>query len=174
MNMPYVEPPRHRPPPPTHRRHGTSRTHLRARSLRVQSKRLAKRALRAVVVRWRMGCGASSGSADADSPAPSAAKASRNDAPQHPVAAPAAGPTAEDGIGRNAGGGEELHSDDPELWNIDGTEMDLNAKYKVGGQMWYLQDRAKDAIKAGKPIAGEPFNQKAKDAGRLFDAGDDD
>ena len=148
-------------------------THLRARSLRVQSK-LAKRALRAVVVRWRMGCGASSGSADADSPAPSAAKASRNDAPQNPVAAPAAGPTADDGIGRNAGGCEEPHSDDPELWNIDGTEMDLNAKYKVGGQMWYLQDRAKDAIKAGKPIAGEPFNQKAKDAGRLFDAGDDD
>lgn len=147
-----------------------------------------------------------------------------------------------DGIARNAGGSEEPHSDDPELWNIDGTEMDLNAKYKVnsstassskntalppcsaaasppplrsaspaangaaepasqkrtgkvcrcrcsrahrcrltrglsavsqvGGQMWYLQDRAKDAIKAGNPIAGEPFNAKARSAGRSFDAGD--
>jgi hypothetical protein len=38
--------------------------------------------------------------------------------------------------------------------------------------MWYLQDRAKDAIKAGNPIAGEPFNDKAKAAKRSFDAGD--
>ena len=37
---------------------------------------------------------------------------------------------------RNANGSEEPHSDDPELWNIDGTEMDLNQKYKMGGQMW--------------------------------------
>jgi len=48
-----------------------------------------------------------------------------------------------------ANGSEEAHSDDPELWDIDGTEMDLLAKYKVGGQMWYLQDRAKDAVKKG-------------------------
>eukprot|EP01048_Picozoa_sp_COSAG05_P018132 COSAG05_NODE_2597_length_2860_cov_2.626222_3_plen_220_part_00 len=32
-------------------------------------------------------------------------------------------------IERNAEGEEEAHSASPELWNIDGTEMDLNAKY---------------------------------------------
>ena len=36
------------------------------------------------------------------------------------------------GIERNANGSEEPHSEDPELWNIDGTEMDLSAKYKMG------------------------------------------
>lgn len=40
-------------------------------------------------------------------------------------------------ITRNAEGSEEAHSDVPELWNIDGCEMDLSASYKVGGQMWY-------------------------------------
>jgi hypothetical protein len=35
------------------------------------------------------------------------------------------------GIERNAGGCEELYSDNPELWNIDGVELDLHAKYKV-------------------------------------------
>eukprot|EP01047_Picozoa_sp_COSAG01_P005965 COSAG01_NODE_211_length_21847_cov_17.992781_8_plen_1325_part_00 len=78
------------------------------------------------------------------------------------------------GIERNAGGCEEPHSGDPELWNIDGTEVDLNAKYKVGGQMWYLQSRATDAIKGGKPIAGTPFNDKARAAGRLFSDADGD
>ena len=29
-------------------------------------------------------------------------------------------------------------------------------KYKMGKQLWYIQDRAKDAIKAGKPVAGQP------------------
>lgn len=120
-----------------------------------------------------MGCGASSEASSAgNAVVPKAANAPKAAAARK-EAAPAAEPNA-DGIARNAGGCEEPHSDDPELWNIDGTEMDLNAKYKIGGQMWYLQDRAKDAIKAGKPIAGEPFNQKATDAGRLFDAGDDD
>ena len=74
---------------------------------------------------------------------------------------------------------EEPHSAVPELWAIDGTEMDLAGTYKLGGQMWYLQvmtssspslvmmsspschnlmwhlqDRARDAIKAGRPING--------------------
>jgi hypothetical protein len=40
-------------------------------------------------------------------------------------------PGSDGGIERNAGGCEEPHSDEPELWNIDGTEIDLNAKYKV-------------------------------------------
>jgi hypothetical protein len=127
-----------------------------------------------------MGCGASS-EADDDGAAvpngaegPKVAAAPKPATASKPAAAAAPAEPNADGIARNAGGCEEPHSDDPELWNIDGTEMDLNAKYKIGGQMWYLQDRAKDAIKAGKPIAGEPFNQKATDAGRLFDAGDDD
>jgi hypothetical protein len=89
---------------------------------------------------------------------------------EEPLAADGAGGEegGEGGIERNAGGSEEAHSADPELWNIGGTEMDLNAKYKVGKQMWYLQSRAKDAIRDQKPIAGSPFNQKAKDAKRLF------
>jgi hypothetical protein len=114
---------------------------------------------------------AAAAAAPAAAPKKAAAPAA---APKKAAAAPAAAEPSADGIERNAGGCEEPHSDDPELWNIDGTEMDLNAKYKIGGQMWYLQDRAKDAIKAGKPIAGVPFNQAATDSGRLFDAGDDD
>jgi hypothetical protein len=39
-------------------------------------------------------------------------------------------------IVRNEEGSEEPHSTHPELWNIDGTEMDLNQQYKTGGQMW--------------------------------------
>ena len=31
------------------------------------------------------------------------------------------------------------HSPHPELWNVDGTEVDLLADYKLGGQLWYLQ-----------------------------------
>ena len=58
------------------------------------------------------------------------------------------------GVEQNIGGSEEPHSDDPELWNIDGTEIDFNAKYKLGGQMWYLQSRMQDAIKKGTNIAG--------------------
>ena len=71
---------------------------------------------------------------------------------------------------RNAEGCEEPHSDDPELWNIDGTEVDLRAKYKAGGQMWYLQSRAHDAIKKERPIAGSPMNNAAVSAGRKFKA----
>lgn len=69
---------------------------------------------------------------------------------------------------RNAGGSEEKHSRKPELWNIDGTEMDMKGEYKFGGQMWYLQDRAKDAIKAGRPIAGFPINKAAIKSGHQF------
>ena len=64
-----------------------------------------------------------------------------------------------DGIERNAFGEEEPHGYDPELWNIDGTEIDLLAKYKTGGQMWYLQCRA---IEAGV-VSGVPMNRKARE-----------
>ena len=73
-------------------------------------------------------------------------------------------------IERNAKGCEEPHSSDPELWNIDGTECDIRAKYKVGGQMWYLQSRALDAIKNERPIAGSPMNRAAVAAERRFKA----
>jgi len=73
-------------------------------------------------------------------------------------------------IERNAEGSEEPHSDDPELWNIDGTELDLRAKYKVGGQMWYLQSRATDAIKAVRPIPGAPMNRTAVLSHRKYKA----
>jgi hypothetical protein len=49
---------------------------------------------------------------------------------------------------------EEPHSAQPDLWDVDGTEVDLNATYKFGGQLWYLKERANDAAKAGRPIPG--------------------
>ena len=67
-------------------------------------------------------------------------------------------------ITHNKGGGEELHSDDAELWCIDGTEVDLNGRYKIGGQLWYLRERALDARKAGRPVAGTPMNRRAIEA----------
>lgn len=56
-----------------------------------------------------------------------------------------------------------------EVWDIDGMKIDLNGDYKTGGQKWYLQDRARGAIKANLPIAGRPVNKLAKDAGRLWE-----
>eukprot|EP01048_Picozoa_sp_COSAG05_P018131 COSAG05_NODE_2597_length_2860_cov_2.626222_2_plen_56_part_00 len=41
-------------------------------------------------------------------------------------------------------------------------------RYKVGGQMWYLQSRATDAIKKQRPIPGTPMNEQARAAGRKF------
>eukprot|EP00931_Biecheleriopsis_adriatica_P016907 TRINITY_DN12313_c0_g1_i1.p1 TRINITY_DN12313_c0_g1~~TRINITY_DN12313_c0_g1_i1.p1 ORF type:complete len:620 (-),score=158.00 TRINITY_DN12313_c0_g1_i1:98-1909(-) len=57
-------------------------------------------------------------------------------------------------IERNKNGCEEPHSARPKLYNINGTEVDWNATYKIGGQLWYLQCRLKEAVKAGSPIAG--------------------
>ena len=71
-------------------------------------------------------------------------------------------------VTRNAKGSEEPSSADPELWNIDGTEVDYLASYKVGGQMWYLQSRAKESIAAGKTIPGYPINKKACASRRPF------
>ena len=75
-------------------------------------------------------------------------------------------------VTRNAKGSEEPNSADPELWNIDGTEVDYLAKYKVGGQCWYLQSRAKESIAAGKTIPGYPINPKACASRRPFSADD--
>jgi hypothetical protein len=70
------------------------------------------------------------------------------------------------GITRNLKGSEEPNSSNPELWNIDGTEMDYNAKYKAGGQMWYLQSRAKENFNKNIAIAGFPINEKGLKSGR--------
>ena len=84
-------------------------------------------------------------------------------------------PRPDDGLDRsmilrNANGCEEPHSEDPELWNIDGTELDYLGSYINGGQLWYLQARATEGLANDppKPIAGMPMNEKAVEAGRLF------
>ena len=46
-------------------------------------------------------------------------------------------------IERNMGGSEEPSSSDPELWNVDNCEVDMLVKYKMGGQMWYVQSRSR-------------------------------
>ena len=52
-------------------------------------------------------------------------------------------PESASDIERNAGGCEEPHSDNPQLWNFDGTEVDMNAKYKLGARAhpWILPNR---------------------------------
>ncbi len=78
------------------------------------------------------------------------------------------------GIERNAFGSEEPSSGDPELWNIDNCEVDILVKYKVGGQMWYVQSRMREnAMKTPrKSIAGFPMNKKALDAKRYYSKDD--
>lgn len=78
-----------------------------------------------------------------------------------------------EGIERNLNGSEEPSSADPELWNIDGTEVDYLVKYKLGGQMWYVQSRMRENPPKGMPIPGFPINQKAKDAKRYYKVEDD-
>jgi hypothetical protein len=73
-------------------------------------------------------------------------------------------------IERNAEGSEEPSSADPELWNIDNCEVDMLVKYKMGGQMWYVQSRMREnnAKSPAAPIPGFPMNQKAHDANRYY------
>lgn len=77
------------------------------------------------------------------------------------------------GIERNANGCEEPSSADPELWNVDGCEIDYLVKYKIGGQMWYVQSRMRENPPKGQPIPGFPMNKKAKDAGRYHVGADE-
>ena len=74
------------------------------------------------------------------------------------------------GITRNKYGDESPHSLDPELWNIDGTEVDLLGTYRQGTQLWYLACRAIEGLEKDppQPISGTPMNKKAEAAGRLF------
>jgi len=73
-------------------------------------------------------------------------------------------------IERNLHGCEEPHSADPELWNVDHTEVDMLVMYKLGRQLWYLQSRMREDTAATdpKPIAGYPINKKAVDARRYY------
>lgn len=73
-------------------------------------------------------------------------------------------------IERNKNGSEEPSSADPELWNIDNCEVDILVKYKMGGQMWYVQSRMREntAKSPPLPIPGFPMNQKAIDAKRYY------
>eukprot|EP00501_MAST-03F_sp_TOSAG23-6_P001937 GSMAST32.ASY1.ANO1.2018.1 assembled CDS len=73
-------------------------------------------------------------------------------------------------IERNANGSEEPSSVDPELWNVDNTEVDILVKYKMGGQMWYVQSRMREntSKKPPMPIPGFPMNKKAVDAKRYY------
>jgi hypothetical protein len=71
------------------------------------------------------------------------------------------------GIEKNASGCDEPSSADPELWNIDGCEVDMLVKYKMGGNLWYVQSRMRENPPQ-KPIPGFPLNQKATDASRYY------
>lgn len=79
-------------------------------------------------------------------------------------------------IERNKNGCEEPSSVDPELWNIDNCEVDILVKYKMGGQMWYVQSRMREntAKNPPKPIPGFPMNQKAVDAKRYYSKDDEE
>lgn len=77
-------------------------------------------------------------------------------------------------IERNKNGSEEPSSADPELWNVDNCEVDMLVKYKMGGQMWYVQSRMREnpAKNPPKPLPGFPMNKKAEDAKRYYSKDD--
>ena len=79
-------------------------------------------------------------------------------------------------IERNKNGSEEPSSADPELWNIDNCEVDILVKYKMGGQMWYVQSRMREnnAKSPPLPIPGFPMNKKAEDAKRYYAKDDEE
>lgn len=71
-------------------------------------------------------------------------------------------------IERNANGSEEPHSAEPELWDFEGTELDLSqghAGYKFGKQLWYLRGRAMEMLAGGKHINARPMNARARASG---------
>ena len=70
-------------------------------------------------------------------------------------------PESASDIERNAGGCEEPHSDNPQLWNFDGTEVDMNAKYKLGARAhpWILPTRG--SCPPGAPLRRLPTRGSA-------------
>ena len=49
-----------------------------------------------------------------------------------------------------------------EVWDIDGQIVDMNEKYAVGTQEWYLQDRVKGALAKGNEPPGVRINRSGK------------
>ena len=126
-----------------------------------------------------MGGGSSAEKKEADgtksAEAISSGNISKDKSPQSQVQTPAATEVEEEGVDRseierNKNGCEEPSSADPELWNIDNCEVDILVKYKMGGQMWYVQSRMREntAKTPPKPIPGYPMNKKAHDAKRYY------
>ena len=114
--------------------------------------------------------------AESTAATPAEAEATATDAEAAPAEeAPKAAEIGADGIDRseierNKNGSEEPSSADPELWNIDNCEVDILVKYKMGGQMWYVQSRMREntAKSPAVPIPGFPMNKKAEDAKRYY------
>lgn len=69
----------------------------------------------------------------------------------------------------NANGSLKPHSGNPELWQIESTEVDLEVHYNMGGQLWYVQNRVLKTIEDGGTIKGKPMNKRAVDANRDYD-----
>ena len=114
--------------------------------------------------------------AESTAATPAEAEATATDTEVAPAEeAPKAAEIGADGIDRseierNKNGSEEPSSADPELWNIDNCEVDILVKYKMGGQMWYVQSRMREntAKSPAVPIPGFPMNKKAEDAKRYY------
>lgn len=72
-------------------------------------------------------------------------------------------------IHRNKGGEEQPHSAYPELWNVNGVEIDVHAKYVVGTQLWYVQSCLQERInqKTLKDYNAAPINDRARKSIRL-------
>ena len=104
---------------------------------------------------------------EAPAPEAPAPEAPAPEAPAASAAAAAPGSIDRSSIGKNANGSVEPSSADPELWNIDGCEVDMLVKYKMGGNLWYVQSRMRENPPA-KPIPGFPMNDKAVAAKRFF------
>ena len=75
-------------------------------------------------------------------------------------------------IEKNSNGSDEPSSENPELWNIDGCEVDMLVKYKMGGNLWYVQSRMRENPPK-KPIPGFPINRTAREAMRFYSKEDE-
>jgi len=105
---------------------------------------------------------------------PAASAKAKAETPAQTATPIAAGTIDRSEINRNINGSEEPSSADPELWNVDNCEVDILVKYKMGGQMWYVQSRMREntAKSPAMPIAGFPMNKKADDAKRFYSKDD--
>jgi hypothetical protein len=65
----------------------------------------------------------------------------------------------------NKHGSDEPNSSNPELWNIENTEIDRFAKYETGSHQWALQSKLVLCADNGKDIPGYPINSRALASG---------